>query len=453
LLACSDAVGALLAGAGAALVWVGLLDREPSWWLAALVAILGVAWVLALSGSRSRAGCLRRSLLDDLPKVVERVLLVSAVVALAVAVVSLDPNLAEPVPVAAAVGLVSFAATRGATYALLARAGAPTTSTLSGAGSIGVRVADLLDRRYGSGVEVVGFLDKEPLARVGGAPGSEAPVLGSSYDLGRVIREHGIDRVVVAFSTAPHRRVLEIIWECDRHGVEVSVVPRLFEAITVQSRVENVFGTPLMHLDRIRLAGRRTLLKRAFDLVAASVGLIAISPVLLVVAAMVKLDSPGPILFAQQRVGCDGKRFTLYKFRSMRADAERIGTWTREDDPRQTRVGRFIRAWNLDELPQLVNVLKGDMSLVGPRPEQPSYVELFEQSVYRYTHRHRVKSGITGWAQVNGLRGDTSIEDRVLYDNFYIENWSFWLDLKILFLTFFKPKVPIPERGRDQGCA
>jgi len=241
--------------------------------------------------------------------------------------------------------------------------------------------------------------------------------------------------------------VLEMIWECDRQGVDVAVVPRFFEATTVRSSVENVSGVPLMHLNRVRLMGFNGILKRAFDVVATMAGLLVIWPVLLALALAVKLDSPGPVFFAQKRVGCDGQWFTMYKFRSMRTDAESLGTWTTQQDPRRTRIGRLLRPLNLDELPQLFNVLKGDMSLVGPRPEQPSYVELFEESVYRYTHRHRVKSGITGWAQVNGLRGDTSIEERVLYDNYYIENWSLWLDVKIILLTLFKSGISEPERS------
>jgi exopolysaccharide biosynthesis polyprenyl glycosylphosphotransferase len=248
----------------------------------------------------------------------------------------------------------------------------------------------------------------------------------------------GAGEVIIAFSTAPHHRMLEMIWECDRHGVDISFVPRLFETTSVQSVVEDIGGVPLMHANRVRLKGLNAAIKRTFDILATTAGLLVIWPLLLAIALAVKLDSPGPVLFSQRRVGQDGKTFDMYKFRSMRQDAESLGTWTGPEDPRRTRVGRVIRALSLDELPQLFNVLKGDMSLVGPRPEQQPYVERFEEAVYRYVHRHRIRAGITGWAQVNGLRGDTSIEERVIFDNFYIENWSLWLDIKIILLTLVK---------------
>jgi exopolysaccharide biosynthesis polyprenyl glycosylphosphotransferase len=166
--------------------------------------------------------------------------------------------------------------------------------------------------------------------------------------------------------------------------------------------------------------------------------LVLTSPILLLLAVLIKLDSPGPVFFAQERMGLDGRKFWCIKFRSMRRDAERLGTWTTKDDPRRTRLGSWMRARNVDEFPQFINVLMGDMSLVGPRPEQPRYVEEFRKQIPRYMERHREKSGITGWAQVNGLRGDTSIEERTQFDLWYIENWSVWLDFKIIFQTIWR---------------
>jgi exopolysaccharide biosynthesis polyprenyl glycosylphosphotransferase len=174
------------------------------------------------------------------------------------------------------------------------------------------------------------------------------------------------------------------------------------------------------------------------DLAGSAVGLVLLSPFLLLVAILIKLDSPGPVFFVQQRMGLDGKPFWLIKFRTMRQDAEQLATWTTRDDPRKTRLGAFLRRTNIDELPQLINVLIGEMSLVGPRPEQPRYVEEFRARIPRYMERHREKAGMAGWAQVNGLRGDTSIEERTKYDLWYIENWSIWLDIKIILKTIWR---------------
>lgn len=189
----------------------------------------------------------------------------------------------------------------------------------------------------------------------------------------------------------------------------------------------------------VALRGWKVTLKRAMDIVGSAVGLVLLSPLMFLIALLIKIDSPGPALFSQERMGLDGKRFYMLKFRTMRVDAEKDGPgWTRKDDPRRTRVGAILRRTNLDELPQLINVLLGEMSLVGPRPERPIYVEEFRKRIPRYMERHREKAGMTGWAQVNGLRGDTSIEERTKCDLWYIENWSVWLDIKIILLTIWQ---------------
>ena len=182
----------------------------------------------------------------------------------------------------------------------------------------------------------------------------------------------------------------------------------------------------------VALRGWRLSLKRAVDIVISAITLVLISPILLFIALLIKRDSPGPVFFVQERMGLDGQSFPMIKFRSMRIDAEQLGTWTVKDDPRRTRLGKLLRRTNIDELPQFINVILGDMSVVGPRPEQPYYVEEFRKQIPRYMERHREKAGITGWAQVNGLRGDTSIEERTKYDLWYVENWSVWLDIKII---------------------
>ncbi|MBV9453669.1 MAG: undecaprenyl-phosphate glucose phosphotransferase [Rubrobacter sp.] len=443
-----DTAAALFSGVGAWWIWTQLLDRELRWWQPVMLVILAVVWVVSLSRSRSLSGRLRRSLLDDLPTIMGQVLLASMAVVLSVALIRLNPDNAGPVVVATGLGILTVPTARGFSYALLnrERSGARRKVLIVGAGKVGNRVAHLISKNPQIRAEVVGFLDKEPLVSSNESSQARWPVLANSYDLGHILREYRVDEVIIAFSTAPHQRFLEMIWECDRHGVNISFVPRLFETTTVQSVVEDIGGIPLMHLNRVRLQGYNAVIKRTFDVLGAGFGLALLWPLLLLIAVAVKLDSPGPILFSQRRVGYDGETFAMYKFRSMRVDAEQIGTWTKKQDPRRTRVGRFLRPLNLDELPQLFNVIKGDMSLVGPRPEQPSYVELFEESVYRYSHRHRVKSGITGWAQVNGFRGDTSIDERILFDNYYIENWSLWLDIKIIILTLFKAGISKPER-------
>jgi len=444
-----DLSGAVLSSVGAWWVWTRLLNREFLWWHQAILVVLGLFWIVGLSRSQALTGRLRRSLLDDLPSILRYVLMSSIVVALGVAVTGFNPDNAGLVLVAAGLGAVIMPVERGSVYALLNRYGGHTKQrvVIIGAGKVGLRVAALISKDSQLRAEVVGFLDKEPLACSREGYVEDWPLLGSSNDLDRILQEYRVDEVIVAFSTALHQQVLELIWECDRHAVNISVVPRFFEATTVRSTVENIREIPLMHLNPVRLKGCNAAIKRCFDVLGAGVGLLVIWPLLLAIALAVKLDSPGPVIFSQRRVGYDGKTFTMYKFRSMRTDAESIGTWTSRQDPRRTRVGQVIRLLNLDELPQLFNVLKGDMSLVGPRPEQPSYVELFEESVYRYSHRHRARSGITGWAQVNGLRGDTSIEERVLFDNYYIENWSLWLDIKIMILTLFKALISEPELG------
>lgn len=444
-----DVLGAIFCGVGAWSVWIGILGREFLPWHVALLGVLGAAWVVGLAGSRAINSRIHRSLLGDLPLILNRVLLISIVVALAISLAALNPDRAGLVLVATALGMVVVPLMRGLAYAILAyrTEGVKQRVIIIGAGRIGTQVAHLLSQSHEREVEVVGFLDKTPLAGPQHEEEAGLPVLGSSYDLPRVLQEYGVDKAVIAFSTAPHQRVLEIIWECDRQGVDVSIVPRFFEATTIQSSIENISGVPLMHLNSVRLMGFNGLLKRAFDLLATVSGLLVIWPVLLVLALAIKLDSPGPVIFSQKRAGYDGKVFTMYKFRSMKVGAQKMSSYTVFGDPRRTRVGKYLRAFSLDELPQLINVLKGDMSLVGPRPEVWDRSQELAETVYRYHHRYRVKSGITGWAQVNGLRGDTSIEERVLYDNYYIENWSLWLDIKTVLLTLFKALISEPERN------
>jgi exopolysaccharide biosynthesis polyprenyl glycosylphosphotransferase len=313
-----------------------------------------------------------------------------------------------------------------------------------GAGRVGRLVARRLLANPQLGLKPIGFLDKEPMEALDG--GVTVPVLGASWDLDEVIAHHDIEQVIVTFSTAPNEVLLRLVRRCEELGVRVSFVPRLFEKVNGRVTVEHIGGLPLVSAHPANPRGWQFAVKYAVDRVAAAFALLLVLPVLAGAAAAIWLSLGRPIFFRQARVGRDGRPFDMLKFRSMRAPS-------REDQPleidlppdtapggvegedRRTRVGALLRRTSIDELPQLLNVVRGDMSLVGPRPERPEFVGLFEESVYRYGDRHRVKAGITGWAQVNGLRGKTSLADRVEWDNHYIENWSLWLDLKIALMT------------------
>jgi exopolysaccharide biosynthesis polyprenyl glycosylphosphotransferase len=311
-----------------------------------------------------------------------------------------------------------------------------------GAGRVGRLTARRLLEHPEFGLQPIGFLDKEPLEE----PGLPVPVLGASWDLERLVEQHGIEHVVVTFSTAPSEVLLRQVKRCEELGVAVSLVPRLFESVTERLSVEHIGGLPLLSARRPDPKGWHFALKYIVDRVVATLILLLASPVLALLALGTLVSVGRPIFFRQPRVGLDGRRFEMLKLRSMRGSVEPIvlpdlphdtAPGGVEGDDRRTRFGTFLRRTSLDELPQLLNVLKGDMSLIGPRPERPDFVELFERNVHRYGDRHRVKSGITGWAQVNGLRGKTSLSDRVEWDNYYIENWSLWLDFKILLLTIW----------------
>lgn len=263
------------------------------------------------------------------------------------------------------------------------------------------------------------------------------PVIGSYRDVARGVVAHDIHVLVLALPLADQVYAAEIVTACRGLSVDIEMVPDTYQLLSRRAGVRDVDGLPVLSLREIPLTGWNAVKKRTFDLVVASVLFVLASPVLAAVALLVKLTSPGPVLYRQERLGRDGRRFAILKFRSMRQDAESTSgpVWATADDGRRTRIGNVLRQWSVDELPQLINVLRGEMSLVGPRPERPFFVEQFEGQMPDYVDRHRVKSGITGWAQVNGLRGDTPIEMRTQFDNFYVENWSLALDVKILFRT------------------
>jgi exopolysaccharide biosynthesis polyprenyl glycosylphosphotransferase len=317
-----------------------------------------------------------------------------------------------------------------------------------GAGIVGSQVARRLESRREYGLVPVGFLDDDPrsVAEVGGR---DVPVLGSVDDLDQIARQEHVRNIVVAFSSVADGRLARVIQRSQELGIEVSVVPRMFDTINNRIAYDPVGGLPLLSFSAVNPKGLQFAIKHAFDRCLAALVLVITLPLLGLIALAVKISSPGPILYRQRRVGRDGKVFDLYKFRSMRSDGQAADGHSALDDllggdtapggvegqDRRTAVGRLIRRTSLDELPQLINVLRGEMSIVGPRPERPEFVDLFIQDVIRYDDRHRVKSGITGWAQVHGLRGQTSLAERIELDNYYISHWSLGLDMKVLLLT------------------
>ena len=300
-----------------------------------------------------------------------------------------------------------------------------------GDGELAATVVSRLAARTDVGIEVLGVVgdDKEGM---GGARR-----LGGYSDLRAVLDAHVVDHVILALVHEDYGRLGGLLEAVGDEPVTIHVVPDLFRFASLRGGVEEFEGMPFIHLRDSPLHGWSQVTKRAFDLVFSCALLIGLAPVLLLLALGVKLTSRGPVLYRQERMGLDGQRFRMLKLRTMRVDAE-VGTgpiWAAEDDPRRVPYGALLRRLSLDELPQFVNVLRGEMSVVGPRPERPFFVEQFRRTVPGYMLRHKVKSGVTGWAQVNGLRGNTSLEKRIQYDLEYIERWSLWLDVKIIVLT------------------
>jgi Undecaprenyl-phosphate glucose phosphotransferase len=309
---------------------------------------------------------------------------------------------------------------------------------IAGAGELGRVVADRIIQHRELGYQVVGFVDDRANGDHLGYRG--LPLLGVLADAAEIVQRERIDHLYVALSLDEHVKMLDLIESTSREMVDVKVVPDLLQFLALRARLEDLDGVPIINIHDVPLQGFNSLLKRTIDVVASAAALVVLAIPLAIIGLAIRLTSPGPIFYRQERMGLDGHAFTVYKFRSMRADAEDDTgpVWARDDDPRCTPFGRLLRRFDLDELPQLWNVLKGDMSLVGPRPERPFFVDQFKHRFPQYMLRHKVKSGITGWAQVNGWRGNTSIAKRIEYDLYYIENWSVSLDLKIIGMTLLR---------------
>lgn len=306
-----------------------------------------------------------------------------------------------------------------------------------GADESGLAVWRTIRRRPELGYRVQGFLsDTHPI----GEMVEGLPVLGHINQIDRAVRATRADEVVLAVSQHSQQDLLDIVVLAENEAVSIKVYPDTFQLITNNDvSVGDLSGLPLVSVRNAALDNPlNRALKRGLDIVVSSSILVLTAPLLFLIAVLIKVDSPGPVFFLQERVGMDNKPFDMLKFRTMRTDSEANGPgWTVRDDPRVTRLGHFLRRYSLDELPQFMNVWLGEMSVVGPRPEQPAWVERFSQQIPRYMRRHKEKAGITGWAQINGLRGDTSIEERTRYDLYYIENWSLLFDIKIIVRTTF----------------
>jgi exopolysaccharide biosynthesis polyprenyl glycosylphosphotransferase len=464
-------------------------ERAPLVWVAAFSGL-----VLLLFAHRGLyVPRLRVQILDDLPRVIATSAAAAMALIAARVILGDDPDAARSVHywlLATGCLVVGRASTHIAQARERRRGVAERPTLIVGAGKLGHITAGRLLERPELGLRPVGFLDKEPLDL--GEDSVGLPVLGASWDLDGIISEYGVQHVILTFSTAPHHVMLSLTRRCWERGVSVSLVPRLFEIEGSRVTVEHLGGLPLIAVDTADPRGWQFSVKYAIDRLVAAFALLVTMPLFVAVAIAVRISMGSPIFYRQPRVGRDGHVFDMLKFRTMQGRPEESGEadidWalreikgngplragagngsgngsgvengarggahgsgehgTQPHSPtdssgaqavssgdRRTPLGRLLRHFSLDELPQLVNVLRGDMSLIGPRPERASYVQRFEGAVYRYHDRHRVKSGITGWAQVHGLRGKTSLADRVEWDNYYVENWSPWLDLKIVLMT------------------
>ena len=304
-----------------------------------------------------------------------------------------------------------------------------------GAGRLGRAVVDKLAEHPEAGLRVVGMVDDDP-AKLGTSY-LGVPVLGSTGQAAHLSEENRVDTVFLALPLEAHRTMLAVLKDVARTVPDVRVVPDLLQYITFRAGVEDFDGLPVVHLTSVPLSGWMSLVKRSVDIGISAGALLLLSPLFAAIAIAIRLEDRGAVFYRQWRMGLDGRPFHILKFRSMvlGAEDESGPTWASPDDPRRTRRGEFLRRWSLDELPQLINVLRGEMSLVGPRPERPEFVREFKEKFPQYMLRHRVRAGMTGWAQVHGWRGNTSLTKRIEYDLYYIENWSLSLDIKILWMT------------------
>jgi exopolysaccharide biosynthesis polyprenyl glycosylphosphotransferase len=342
----------------------------------------------------------------------------------------------------AVLDVVVVAAARAAFWNLMARVWSSSRrrqrAVIAGAGELGRMVSEKLQLHRELGLDVVGFLDDDP-AKAGAEYGG-LKVVGTLDDLETVTRNAGVDMLFVALPLGAQHKAIRLLKRAEPLLLDVRVVPDLLQYFALKAAVEDLDGIPVINLTHIPLAGWNSFAKRAFDIVVAGVAVLFLWPVLAAIALAIYLADKRSPLYRQLRMGLDGTPFLIVKFRTMVPDAEELTgpRFAIPNDPRTTRLGAWLRRFSLDELPQLLNVLRGDMSLVGPRPERPEFVARFRERYPEYMSRHRVRAGITGWAQVHDLRGNSSIRKRIAYDLYYIDNWSLALDFKILWLTVLR---------------
>jgi exopolysaccharide biosynthesis polyprenyl glycosylphosphotransferase len=457
-----DALMLAIAGVGSAVVasFAGL-PQVPAGWL----VIFSVFVIALLAYFRLYRPRFALHLLDDLRSIFGATAVAAMGMAFVTVLLTDENQAAEQAIRAWLFAAACLAAGRGGLHLVEVRRrrrGVAREPTLVvGAGRVGHLVAKRLEERPEFGLRPVAFLDPDPLELEDGA---DLPVLrvgpdpdggGLAAALAASVHELGVRHVIVTFFLSPHESQLELMRRAHELGVSVSLVPRLFEGVADQTTLERLGGLPLVSVHPSDPRGWQFAIKYALDRVFAAFAIIVTSPFMLVAALGILVTMGRPVMFRQRRIGMDDREFEIRKFRTMKSEgvaveeAELPATLPEvmlerdlapggvETADRRTRFGRFLRRTSMDELPQLFNVLRGEMSLIGPRPERPEFARRFNRAVYRYPDRHRVKSGITGWAQVHGLRGKTSLSDRVEWDNYYIENWSLWLDLKILLMTLF----------------
>lgn len=307
-----------------------------------------------------------------------------------------------------------------------------------GSGELGKSVADKIDLHPEIGFKIVGFLSHIP-EEVGKKLGNYE-ILGNVKEVPRFLEDRKIDQLFIALPLNAPEYLEDVLKDLREEKVDIQVVPDLMKFMNLSSGIEDFDGLPIVNLTGTPLYGWNIVVKRITDIVCAGLGLVVLGPFMALIALLIRLESKGKIIYRQERVGLDGQVFSMMKFRSMREGAEQKSgpVWASADDDRKTRLGNILRKTSLDELPQLFNILKGEMSLVGPRPERPHFVENFKKSIPSYMLRLKMKAGLTGWAQVNGWRGNTSLEKRIEYDLYYIKHWSFWFDIKIMAMTFWK---------------